>query len=320
MKVTVLGSGAWGTAVATVLAHNHHQVTLWTHEQDIVQTINEQHVNTHYLPDVPLHHAIFSTTNKEQAVDGAEWVFEAIPVKYMRSVLEEFVPYYKSEQRWVLLSKGIEQNTLLLPTQILDDVFKNSVQSVVLAGPSFAKDVVAQQLTAVSIASTDHLLMDDLKQLMTTDYFLLFPTNDVIGVQLCAALKNVITLGMGMLDGLMCTDNTKAFFFVQSLQEMRELVLACGGQAKTIYGFAGIGDLVLTAFGLHSRNFAAGKAFVNKCESDKSRVVPESLNTVVSVNQIIERNNLHLVLLKSLSLIISETKEPSSLLQQLSQS
>lgn len=318
MKVTVLGSGAWGAAIATVLAHNHHQVTLWTHEQDVVQTINEQHVNTHYLPDVPLHHSIFATTNKEQAIDGSEWVFEAIPVKYMRPVLEQFVSYYKSEQRWVLLSKGIEQNTLLLPTQILDDVFKSSVKSVVLAGPSFAKDVVAQQLTAVSIASTDHLLMDDLKQLLTTDYFILFPTNDVVGVQLCAALKNVVTLGMGMLDGLMCTDNTKAFFFVQSLQEMRELVLACGGQAETIQGFAGIGDLVLTAFGLHSRNFAAGKAFVNEVESDKGRVVPESLNTVASVNQIIERNNLHLVLLKSLSKIISGAEEPSFLLQQLS--
>ncbi|MFT6765327.1 MAG: glycerol-3-phosphate dehydrogenase (NAD(P)+) [Alteromonas naphthalenivorans] len=317
MKVTILGSGAWGTAIATVLAHNHHEVTLWTHEQDVVQTINEQHVNTHYLPDVLLHHAISATTNKEQALHQADWVFEAIPVKYMRSVLEQFVPYYTQEQQWVVLSKGIEQNTKLLPSQILDDVFSSSVQSVVLAGPSFAKDVVAQQLTAVSIASKHSILLNNLKELMTTDYFKLSPTEDVIGVQLCAALKNVITFGIGMLNGLMCTDNTKAFFFVQSLKEMRQLVIACGGQASTVEGYAGVGDLILTAFGLHSRNLIAGKAFIDKTEQPNQRVVPESLNTIVSVNQLIEEKNLHLVLLKSIYSVVAKDKEPSYILQQL---
>lgn len=319
MKVTVLGSGSWGTAVASVLAYNHHEVTLWTHEQDVVQTINEQHVNIHYLPGVPLHRNICATTNKDQAFNGAEWIFEAIPVKYMRSILKEFVSYYDSEQKWVVLSKGIEQSTLFLPSQVLDDIFQTPVQSVVLTGPSFAKDVVAQQLTAVSIASSNDLLMDELKELVTTDYFLSFKTNDVVGVQLCAALKNVITLGMGMLDGLMCTDNTKAFFFVQSLKEMRELVRVCGGQEKTVDELAGIGDLVLTSFGLHSRNFAAGKSFVEESDN-KSRAVPESLNTVVAINQLLEKYNLHSMLLKNLYLIASRAQEPSSLLQQLSQS
>lgn len=319
MKVTILGSGSWGTAVATLLAHNQHEVTLWTHENDVVRTINEQHVNMHYLPDVPLSNTIYATLDKKHALEDAEWVFEAIPVKYMRQVLEQFVPYYRPEQRWVTLSKGIEQDTLLLPTQILDDVFQSSVKSVVLAGPSFAKDVIDQQLTAVSIASEDDALMDDLQALITTKYFLLFPTQDVVGVQFCAALKNIITLGIGMLDGLNCTDNTKAFFFVKSLQEMRELVLASGGQESTIDEFAGIGDLVLTAFGLHSKNLAAGKAFVTESKM-KNRMVPESLNTVVSVHQFLEKNNLHLPLVKSLYAVVLGDQEPSYLLQQLSQS
>lgn len=319
MKITILGSGSWGTAVATLLAHNQHQVTLWTHEHDVVKTVNEQHVNMHYLPDVPLSNTIYATLDKKHALEDAEWVFEAIPVKYMRQVLEQFVPYYRPEQRWVTLSKGIEQDTLLLPTQILDDVFQSSVKSVVLAGPSFAKDVIDQQLTAVSIASEDDALMDDLQALITTKYFLLFPTQDVVGVQFCAALKNVITLGIGMLDGLNCMDNTKAFFFVKSLQEMRELVLASGGQESTVDEFAGIGDLVLTAFGLHSKNLAAGKAFVAESKM-KNRMVPESLNTVVSVHQFLEKNNLHLPLFKSLYAVVSGDQEPSYLLQQLSQS
>jgi glycerol-3-phosphate dehydrogenase (NAD(P)+) len=318
MKITILGSGSWGTAIATVLAHNNHEVTLWTHEQDVVQTINEQHVNTHYLPDVPLYHSICATTDKNQAFDNAEWIFEAIPVKYMRQVLKQCISYYKPEQRWVVLSKGIEQKTLLLPSQILDDVFESCVQTVVLAGPSFAKDVVAQQLTAVSIAANNPDLMVDLKELMTTDYFKLFPTDDLMGVQLCAALKNIITFGIGMLDGLICTDNTKAFFFVQSLKEMRQLVIACEGQGTTVDEFAGVGDLVLTAFGLHSRNLAAGKAFVDGVsDQEKNRSVPESLNTLVSVNQLLEKKNLHSPLLQSLYLVVSGIEEPSYVLKQL---
>lgn len=322
-KIAVLGGGAWGTAIATVLAHNNYSVCLWAHEQAVVESIQQDGINSLYLPGVTLSPKIKPTNNLEEALDGVQWIFEAVPVKYMRSVIEMVKPYYNDKQRWVVLSKGIEQDTLLLPSQILDDVFKASVQSVVLMGPSFAVDVIAQQLTGVSIGSKDTQLMSDLQALMTTDYFFLFPSQDSVGIQLCAALKNAITLGMGILDGAGYTDNTKTFFLVKSLQEMRKLVFACGGESQTVDGFAGIGDLVLTALGKHSKNLAAGKKLGAGASQESIRAeqkcVPESFNTVVSLVHLIEQNNLHLPLLKSLDLIVQGKKDSKSILTLLAQ-
>jgi glycerol-3-phosphate dehydrogenase (NAD(P)+) len=322
-KVAVIGAGAWGTAVATVLAHNNYVVSLWTHEQDVVTSIKQDCINTLYLPNVKLSENIQPTTDLKEAFDGAQWIFEAVPVKYMRSVLETLKPHYNDQQRWVVLSKGIEQDTLLLPSQILDDVFETSVESVVLVGPSFATDVVAQQLTGVTVASKNKELVSELQSFMTTDYFVLFPSEDILGVQLCAALKNAITLGVGILDGAGYTDNTKTFFLVKSLQEMRQLVVACGGESQTVDGFAGIGDLVLTALGKQSRNLAAGKR-LGAGESQEAinasqRCVPESFNTVASIVQLIETENLHLPLLKSLGMVAQGKENYKVILESLTQ-
>ncbi len=327
MKVTVLGSGAWGTAIATVLAHNHHEVVMWTYEEDVVKSINQEHINAYYLPDMPIHNTICATTNKEEALQDAEWVFEAVPVKYMRSVLKECVSYYNPAQKWVVLSKGIEKDTCLLPVHILEELFGKDVQSIVLAGPSFAKEVVAQQLTSVSIASKDMKLCNALEQLMETEYFTLEATKDVRGVQLCAALKNVVALGMGLLEGLGCQDNTKALFFARIYRELRSFIIKAGGDGVTMEEPAGLGDLVLTAFGAQSKNLAAGKAFVIGEGGPHERAVPESLNTIVAVYQIYQGKQQwgepcpmgdEYILLEALYDIVSKEQEPAYLLEVLS--
>ena len=239
-KVVVLGAGAWGTAIATVLASNQHKVVIWSHEEDVVQSISHEHINKRYLPGIQLNRTIQSTIDIAQAVEDAEWIFEAIPVKYMRSVLEKVKLYYSPLQRWIVLSKGIEQQSLFLPTQILNDVFGNSVQSVVVVGPSFAKDVVEKQLTAVNCASESKELIDASRQLMTNSYFKLFPSNDILGLQWCAALKNVIAMGVGILEGAEFTDTTKAFFLVKAFAEMKIFIVAMGGKSETMNDLAGI--------------------------------------------------------------------------------
>lgn len=328
MKVAIIGSGAWGTAIATVLAHNHHDVVMWTHEEDVVQAINEQHENTHYLPGVALHHGIKATTNKEEALKDVVWVFEAIPVKFMRTVINEFVQYYTPEQKWVVLSKGIEKDTCLLPAHIMQELLGVDAHIAVLAGPSFAIEVTAQQLTSVSVASKDLLLCKELEELLETDYFRLNATDDVRGVQICAALKNVVALGMGILEGLMCEDNTKALFFAKMYQTIRSFVMQAGGLAITTEEPAGLGDLVLTAFGSHSRNLAAGKAFVIGEDAPHARAVPESFNTVVSFNQILEGTlswqgasslDGDFLLFKALYCVVTQKKEPAHLLEMLAQ-
>jgi glycerol-3-phosphate dehydrogenase (NAD(P)+) len=300
MKLCILGSGAWGTAVATVLAQNGSEVALWCRESEVVQDIKTTRINKQFLPDVKLNEEIVAVSSLSDALDGAELIFAAVPVKFFRSVLEQVKPCLPSGARWVVLNKGIEQETLLLPSQIVHAVLGDQIQTVALVGPSFAKDLAQKQLTAVEGAGPENLVQE-VQELLQNNYFRVEPSQDVVGVQLCAALKNVITLAVGMLDGAGYTDNTKALFLVRSLAEMKELVVACGGQSQTVDGFAGIGDLVLTALGQHSRNLAVGKR-LGQGESlqavlESDATVAEGINTTTSIEQLIEQKKLELPLL-----------------------
>ena len=153
-KIVVLGEGAWGTAIASVLAHNGYTVHLWCYNQDVAQTIKNTQINERYLPGITLPRLIIPTSDMQEVLHDAKVVFEAIPVQFLRSILVQAKPFFTSDQTWVVLSKGIEQETLLFPTQIIDDVFGTEVSQAVLAGPSFARDVALQKITAVSLASS----------------------------------------------------------------------------------------------------------------------------------------------------------------------
>lgn len=308
MNFCILGAGAWGTALATVLANNNFEVRLWCREQEVVETIRTTRVNELFLPGILLDEKIIPTNCLNEAVEQAEWIFAAVPVKFFRAVVEQIKPFLKQDQKWVILNKGMEQGTLLLPSQILDEVLGKEVPKVALVGPSFAKDLAQKQLTAVTAASSQNDLSKAIQEFLQNDYFMVDQSEDVVGVQLCAALKNVITLGVGILDGAGYTDNTKAFFLVKSLAEIRQVVVSCGGLSQTVDGFAGIGDLVLTALGKHSRNLAVGKR-LGKSESleailaDSSSVV-EGINTTTSVQQLITKKNLELPLFEGIYQVV----------------
>lgn len=300
MKICILGSGAWGTAVATVFAKNGHTVALWCREPEVVATIKTTGINQEFLPDVILPKQIVPIDSLQEAIGDAELIFAAVPVKFFSAVLEQVKGCEDLNAQWVILNKGIEQGTLMLPSQMVHSVLEKEVPIAALVGPSFAKDLAAGQLTAVQAAGPDELVKK-VKALLENDYFKIESSSDVIGVQLCAALKNVITIAVGMLDGAGYTDNTKALFLVKSLEEMKSLVVACGGQSQTVDGFAGIGDLVLTALGQHSRNLAVGKRLGagEKLQAilESSVTIAEGINTTASINQLIEKKNLELPLL-----------------------
>lgn len=303
-SITILGSGAWGTAIATVLAHNGHRVTIWSHEAQSADEINQRHTNSTFLPEVLLHESISATTSLPEACRNSEWIFEAVPVQFLRSVFVAAACHIRQDHKFVLLSKGIEQETALLPSQILLETCGSRTSHIVVSGPSFAKDLAQKQLTGVIAATAQISLLNDLKNILENDYFKIIPSTDVVGVQLCAALKNVITFGIGVLDGAGYTDNTKSLFFVKILEETKTLMSSCKGQPETLLGLAGIGDLVLTAFGKHSRNLAAGQR-VGKGESISSiqaslEAVPEAFNSVISVKQLIATQQLSLSLFEGL--------------------
>lgn len=319
--VCVLGEGAWGTAFATLLANNGHHVNLWCYDENVAHIIHETRVNSRYLPDVFLSDQIQPITNLSEALCGAEFVFEAIPVKFLRSVLEQAIHCFDAKQVWIVLSKGVEQNTLMLPSDIIDDCFKHQVKTAVFAGPSFASELARKKITAGDLASNDCNLLQDLKTLLKSSYFKPYCSSDPRGVQAGGALKNVIALAVGMLDGAGYTDNAKAFVISKGLEELAIFAELLGGKRTTIYGLSGVGDLVLTAMSAKSRNFEFGKAIGKGIPKDAIEQmmahVAEGVNTVKSVHQIMKQQNVHLPISAGVYEVVFEGKSIGHMVEDL---
>jgi glycerol-3-phosphate dehydrogenase (NAD(P)+) len=297
-KIGMLGGGAWGTALSNLLANNGHEVLIWCYEHDVKDCIIGKHVNERFLPDVELSPLITPTNDLKEFFSETGIIFEAIPVPHMRSILQLAKPYVQAQHRFVALSKGLEQETLLLPSQIIMDVMGSHVQVASLAGPSFAHDVAIKAVTAFDVASTQKSFVCELQKLLHNSYCRAYMCDDLIGVQCGGAFKNVLALGLGILDGASCVDNTKAFVFTSGLHEMALCAEALGGKKETLYGLSGIGDLVLTAMGKLSRNAHLGKC-LGKGRTIESVVKelgtePEGIHTVESVRQLAQKYGLDL--------------------------
>lgn len=320
MKITMLGAGAWGTAVAHTLAGNGHKVTLWCRENHVAQEIQTRYENCSFLPGCRLDEHLQATDNLVTAVHNADIIFVAIPVQHARAVLKQLHNKISGSVTWVLLNKGIEAQTLLLPSQIIETIFGNQAQTVAVMGPSFARDLVKQQPTGLVVASSNQQLVAQVQKILKNNFLVLESADDILGVQLCAAVKNVIALGMGILSGACYGDNTKTLFLVKVLQEVEKLVTACGGQSKTVYSLAGIGDTVLTSCGVLSRNLEVGKllgAGTSLKEIMQDRVtVPEGVATAQAVGQLIQKKQLQLELLQGVRGIVYGNKKLQDFITQ----
>ncbi len=321
--ITILGEGAWGTAIATVLAYNGHRVKLWCYSHQHAEAISTTGYNTRYLPEIKLSPLIIPTADLAEALIGASWIFEAIPVQYLRSILDRCVPYYCPTVPWVVLSKGIENGTYLVPTQIIEQVFTTAAPPcIVLSGPSFARDVARGQTTGVIIASHSIEYAQCLQQLIENSYFRTFMHADVQGVQLAGAVKNVIALGMGILEGAGYSESTRAFFLMRALEEMQLLLAVFGGPCATVYSLAGLGDLMLTATSKQSRNTIVGKLLGTGMPLaqvlEQTGAIPEGVNTLVSLIQYASQHGLTIPLYKSIYNFIFNQAQSTVIIEQLS--
>ncbi len=308
MNITVIGEGAWGTAVSTLLAQNGHTVFLWCHDEKVKESIEKKGVNERYLPGIKLSNAIAPVLDLNEAISQSSWIFESTPITYLRSVLLTIDPQVCGKKPWVVLSKGIENSTLMLPGQMIDSVLEVEVPKVVFFGPSFAHDLAQKHITAVTLASNDEKLATSLQSLLTNDYFKSTLSSDPLGVQLCGALKNVIALFIGILSGAGYGDNTKAFVLTTGLYEMAGIVTACGGQSETVYGLAGVGDLILTSLSNQSRNVKVGHMLGQGKSLDsilqETGMIPEGVNTLTSIHELIQKKNLNLPLFEGIYRVV----------------
>lgn len=316
--IIMLGGGSWGTAVAKVLAENGHTVHLWCREQEVADEINTFHTNKQFLPDISLPLSIIAYTDFTQVMNKSLWVFETVPVNYLRSIVNQISSCVTPQHIWVVLSKGIEQNSFLLPTAIINDTLGYKAQSVVVSGPSFAKELAEKQYTAVTVASNHTELLEPLCGILDNAYFKAVPYDDPIGVQIGGALKNVCALASGIVQGNGGKHNTAAYVLTKGLQELSILAQHMGGKREALYELAGVGDLILTCTGSLSKNFTAGRLFaVHRSLSELQKqfaTLPEGINTVQSVYQIIKRDNLTLPLFQAVYRYIFEQGSYSDLL------
>lgn len=260
-SVAVLGGGAWGTALAAHTARRGHSTVLWAREEAVVSSINgAQHQNSTFLPGVTLPESLKATNSMEDAVAHAEVILMVIPTPFVASTLAPLADLLKPHQILLSCTKGILNDTLETPNQILTRVLPKALHGrlAYLSGPSFAAEVAAGLPTVVTIASTDDVVAKRAQALLSTPRFRCYRTTDVIGVEMGGALKNVLAIACGISDGLGFGNNGRAALITRGLAEMTRLAVASGANPLTLSGLAGMGDLVLTCTGDLSRNRTVG--------------------------------------------------------------
>ena len=256
-KCAVVGAGAWGTALADLLARNGHDVRIWAYEWDVVESINRSHLNRRFLPGSPVYDTITAYNDLDDALAGAELVTLATPSHVLRSIAKSARRAVAARIPIVVASKGIEQDTLALMTDVAADELPDATV-VALSGPSFAAEVIAQQPTAVVVASKDEDAALFAQQTFSSIHFRTYTHSDVTGVEIGGALKNVMAVATGIAEGLGLGFNAPAALITRGLAEMTRLGVKLGAEPATLAGLAGLGDLVLTCTGSLSRNRAVG--------------------------------------------------------------
>jgi glycerol-3-phosphate dehydrogenase (NAD(P)+) len=270
MRAAVVGAGAWGTALADLLARNGHETTLWARESDVVVSVNERHENSRFLAGFALAPTLRADGDMRGAVDGAELVVYAPPSHVLRAVASQARDTVPSRATLAVASKGIERDSLEIMTEVVAEALPGR-DVVAISGPSFAAEVAARQPTAIVAASDSADAAACVQRALSSPEFRVYSHDDVVGVELGGALKNVMALATGILDGLGLGFNSRAALITRGLAEMTRLGVALGARQATFAGLAGLGDLVLTCTGALSRNRAVG------VELGKGRSIEEVL-------------------------------------------
>lgn len=259
-NVTVLGTGSWGTALANVLADNGHNCLMWGKTDVTIDEINSHQTNVKYLPDIQLNQTLKATLNLEDAVRHAELLILAVPTKAIRAVSQQINSHCDTPKIIVHVSKGIEPKSFKRISEMIEEeIDAANLKGVgVLSGPSHAEEVAVKQPTTVAVASRHMQIARLAQDLFMNEYFRVYTNDDLVGVEIGGALKNIIALAAGITDGLGYGDNAKAALMTRGLAEITRLGTKMGADPMTFLGLAGIGDLIVTCTSVHSRNWKCG--------------------------------------------------------------
>ncbi|MEN2766169.1 NAD(P)H-dependent glycerol-3-phosphate dehydrogenase [Ornithinibacillus xuwenensis] len=321
-KVAVLGAGSWGTALSIVLADNGHDVRLWTHRKEQADSINSTHKNERYL-EIMIPEKIKAYHEMDQAIKDADVILLVIPTKAIRDVCHELNTILKHDAVLIHATKGIEPGSLKRVSQMIaEEMDHYSYEDiVVLSGPSHAEEVAQRQPTTVTVAAINDQNAKVSQDLFINEVFRVYTSNDVIGIELGGALKNIIALGAGISDGLGYGDNAKAALITRGLAEITRLGTYLGANPLSFLGLPGVGDLIVTCTSVHSRNWRAGNLLGkgNPLEDvlEKMGMVVEGVRTAEAAYQFAKEENIDMPITAGIYQIIHHNKKPKEVVEQL---
>lgn len=307
MEISILGGGSWATAMAHNLSFKH-DVLLYVRNKEDCDNINLYHENKKYLKGYKLSDNIKASQDINDCLKN-KIIVNAIPTQNIRSMLEEYSSLFPKDSIIVNLSKGIEKTSGKRISQIFEQYLPDC-QYACLSGPSHAEEVIEDKYTSVVISSTDEDLAKKLQAIFSSDFLRIYTNTDLVGVEFGGAVKNVLALGIGMLDGLNMGDNPKAALMTRGIHEMARFCIAMGGERNTLYGLAGLGDLIVTATSKHSRNRNAGELLAQGCSVDKLeneiKMVVEGIPTAAALYEISNDKNIYMPITKVIYQILYE--------------
>jgi len=323
VKIAVIGGGSWGTALAAYLAGLEHDVRLWVLEPEVLQEIESSRTNSNFLPGIELPSSIRPTNDLEEALDGAETILSVVPTQFVRSVVVRMRDFIPPDAIIISASKGIENGSLCRVSEIFNEELPGERQSgtLVLAGPCFAKEVARSQPTAGVIAGDDYDAALRIQKAFSSELFRFYTSDDLVGVEICGAVKNVIALASGVITGLGLGDNTRAALITRGLAETARLSKSLGGRVRTVAGLAGIGDMVLTCTSKTSRNFSvgfrlgAGETLEEITSSMK--MIAEGVKTTISTATLAEREGIEMPICSAMYDILYKGLEPREAVRML---
>ena len=323
IRIGVVGAGSWGTALANLLGSKGYEIDLWVFEKEIKEQIRDLRENRVFLPGTKLSENLNPTNDLIRAVSGKEMVLVVVPSHVMRETTERMAAAVSADAIVVTASKGIENVTHLTMSGVLKEVLPHVPPDRIaaLSGPSFAREVIAQVPTAVTVASTDHETAVTVQQAFATPYFRVYTSNDLTGVELGGAVKNVIAIAAGIIDGMGLGLNTRAALITRGLTEIRRLGLKMGANPRTFPGLAGVGDLILTCTGNLSRNYTVGKKIGEGLTPEEilkgMRMVAEGVKTAKSVYNLSRKLGVEMPISETIYRILCEGFSPKQAVREL---
>lgn len=315
-NIAIIGTGAYGLSIALNLLKNNKNIRMWVESQEKADFLNNNRKNSGILPNINIPKEIEFSNDYEYVLKNTKIVFIVVATKFVSTVTKEISKYDIKGKHFCILSKGIEQNTC----EFVADVFKRNIKTkylAVISGPSFAIDLANNDPIGLTIASKNKDTIKVIKKTLQSDTLKLRQSNDIIGIELCGSIKNVIAIAAGILDGLGYSESTRSFLITESLHDIKSLIFGLGGKKKTILSYAGVGDLLLTATSTKSRNYSygllIGKGNKKEAENYIKSTTVEGYYTLKSIYTLIKRKKIKMPIIDLIYKIIINNENPNKL-------